>query len=203
MLFQIRPTQCHVKGKEYASKWLKNLYAFNSETYFKMQEDPLVDQDDKGSDKYVGTTRSKCIAVISKIYSLLFQGPTKKNWAAEITPIAELSDEDLLRFVDAFPDEEKQRISELSHTQQRQVFFAIQKEKAEEAMKKMTDAISDLLAESKYPRVTREVIRDVVLFGSGVAKKATIDIGMAKKWEAPKPFDGPEFDDDDFGEVAL
>lgn len=161
---------------------MRNLRGFNSQ----YDPDELTRIKERGafaSTKFVGITRYKCIAALAKYYSLLFQGPTKKNWSIEATPIPELSEQQKAQFMAEMPPETQQKMQGLNPQQLEDSIKQLEKEIAEERIGRMETKIHDQLVENDYAGITRKDMRECVILGTGAMKKATVKVTNKKRWE--------------------
>lgn len=173
-------------------QWIKNISAYNSvyynsiynSTYSSSSEQSAKIQEEGSSscEKFVGITRFKCTSAISKIYSLLFPGATKKNWSIEPTPIPELFGDSMQEFMAALPSDMRKDIQNQDPKLIREAVKAFQEKKAEDAAKGMTQEIDDQLTEANYPAITRKAVRELVILGTGAAKKANVQVRRKQKW---------------------
>lgn len=174
-------------------QWSKNISAYNSvyynsvynSTYSSSSENAAKIQKEGNNScgKYVGITRFKCTSAISKIYSLLFPGATKKNWSIEPTPVPELYGNTMQEFIKTLPPELLKDMQNQDPELIRKAVKMFQEKKAEDTVKGMTKEIDDQLTEANYPAITRKAVRELVILGTGAAKKANIQVRRKQKWE--------------------
>jgi hypothetical protein len=173
------------------NQWMNDLHAANSR-YTSQELSVIQAKGPFACTTYVGVTRYKVTSAIAKLYSLIFPGPNKKNWSISPTPVPEivnLEDKNIMKYIPPEALEELQKImdsgkpipEDAMEEMQKMVKTAIQNE-AEKANTGMEKKIEDLLMEAKYAKLFKNALHELVTFGTGAVKTATLDIKIVEKW---------------------
>ncbi len=176
-------------------EWLDSLRAFNGQY---TQEELVVinDQSREGLSKiFVGLTRMKVTAAYSRITELLFQ-PGQRYWDCQPsrnpdTPKfqgaknqATLEVTELLNSGQLNPEilqSENRDINDLIKERVEEI-EAESRHEAKEIADRMVSAIDDQLKESFADREVKRALMEMIIFGDGCIKGATVDIRTNQKW---------------------
>jgi len=130
--------------------------------------DPEVLSKMKRSKVFIGLTRAKTDAVIGQLDDML--NPTSdKNWGIELTPVPELS-ELLSSEKAAVMNGQQYQFEESGETVTEADIARRELEILEKAREAMEKEINDQLTECRYQALSRTVISDACIVGTGVMK---------------------------------
>ncbi|MDX8400930.1 MAG: hypothetical protein R8K20_11895 [Gallionellaceae bacterium] len=126
-----------------------------------------------GSQVYVNVTRAKVHAAEARLSDMLF--PTDdRNWSIDPTPVPEIL---------KHQNSEEEVTNQDGESGQLGDFAKKELDAAKEASKAMQEEIDDQLSESHYNEVSRDVIHDACLLGTGVLKGPVIVGASRKAWQ--------------------
>lgn len=175
-------------------EWLDNLRAFNGQ--YTAQEWAIInDPSREGLSKiFVGLTRMKVTAAYSRVTELLFQ-PGQRYWSCDPSPKpntpkfkgarkqAKLEVMQLIQqgMIDprALGDKD---VNDLILERIEEIELEARNDAAE-ASKRMGDTIDDQLKESHADRELKRALMEMIIFGDGCIKGATVDVKRDKRWE--------------------
>jgi hypothetical protein len=143
------------KRSNIEERWLNDLRQYHGK--YDAKEIALLKQNET-AEIFVNITRNKANAAEARIQDMLF--PTDdRNWAIAPTPIPELE-------------------AVKNQSQEASDILRLAKEKAE----RMQTAIDDQLTEANYQAKARDMLRDAVIYGTGIIKAPVIIGKTKKKW---------------------
>ena len=171
-------------------EWLDDLRAFNSQ-YNSEDLAILNDPTREGMSKvFVGKTRMKVTAAYSRITELLFQ-PGQKYWGVSATPqpdteafvgAAKNAKIEIMQAIQAgMIDPQAVDMEELIESRKEELENDAINE-AMEAAKEMENVIDDQLKECFADREIKRALMEMIIFGNGCIKGATVDIKQNPKW---------------------
>lgn len=181
--------------QEKEMEWLDSLRAFNGQ--YTAEEWAIInDPSREGLSKiYVGLTRMKVTAAYSRITELLFQ-PGQRYWGCQTSPnpdtpqftgakkqatleVTEMLNAGMLDPMvlqaqnQDLNDLIKERVEEIE---------AEARHEAQEIADRMASKIDDQLKESFADREVKRALMEMIIFGDGCIKGATVDIRTNQKW---------------------
>ena len=158
-------------------RWLDDLRQFNGQ-YDKTTAATLAASGE--SKLFVNITRNKVNAAEARLIDILF--PTDdRNWGIQPTPVPYLSkltkDQDPLSNEDGSPFVTDKGVQ----VQKRDVAQGVLEEARERSIS-MQDEIDDQLTETNYNSVSRDMVHDAVLYGTGIIKGPVLLGKTRQKW---------------------
>ena len=176
-------TQLHALAlqqvQDYRSKhdqWIQDLYQYNGLYLDERTKDTLEEaqtKEPKAGRPFINITRPKTNAAEARLSDILL--PTDdRNWGIGPTIVPELEKE-------IENEDEIGRTEEGASIQAKDLAGAIMSE-ATDAAEAMQDEIEDQLSECQYNSVSRDVIHDAAVFGTGVMKGPVVMSKSKKRW---------------------
>jgi hypothetical protein len=159
-------------------KWTRNLRQFLGEY------DPEVKIDKERSQAYPRITRVKCISFLSRMMNLLFP-QTEKNWGIEISPVPNLSREDLQQVLAEAQQHAQTTQTQLNDELIEQAIRDFAKKRADNLSQEVSDQLTEIGGSRNvsYVSLCRRVMLSGIMYGVGVMKGPFTRTQLRRTWQ--------------------